>query len=102
MGKFRRIVNIDPNEPAAAWSFTLFLTFASVAISVATLVTGSSPGQFLWVFIPFILLVCLAESLPVTLPRGGQAISVSFAIVYAVIILFEPLPAAIIAAVGVI
>lgn len=91
----KHILTIDPREPRSAWAFTLFLC----AISCALAVTGSYSG-LTWVILPFILLVAVAESVPVTLPHSGQSVSVSFAIGYAIIILFDPAPAALAAGVG--
>lgn len=96
--KVWQVAKIDPKEPASALAFTFLLTGAMVAIIVFV-----PQGQLVsWVHVPFIFLIWLAESIPVILPRQEQRVSVSFAIVYASVLLFDPVQAAIVVASGVV
>ncbi|MBI2873627.1 MAG: hypothetical protein HYY09_00930, partial [Firmicutes bacterium] len=48
----------------------------------------------------FGFLTLLAEALPVTLPKGGQTVSVGFAIVYAAVLIGGPYAGGLVAAIG--
>lgn len=85
--RLRHIFTVDPNEPRAAWLFTLLL--GGLAVGLMLWGFGQQP-PFEWVVIPFALLVAVAESVPVMLPRAEQSVSVSFAIGYATIVLIDP------------
>lgn len=76
------------------WLFVVTLTVVLLAVSGQGL-AAEKVGALIF----FAILTLAMEALPVKLPRGGT-ISVGFAVNYACSLLFGPLPAALIAAIG--
>lgn len=97
--RLRQVLVKDPNEPRAAWLFTLLL--ASISLGLGVLSFRGQQHELDWAVIAFALLVAVAESMPVTLPRVEQSVSVAYAIGYATVVLFPPAWAALAVAVGI-
>ena len=80
---------MDNNIPGKALTFIILLAGAAIAIATyaAILMNWSQVSWF--PILVFFVLIILADSFPVTLPRGGS-VTVSFAVNAASILLFQP------------
>ncbi|KKM09841.1 hypothetical protein SY88_16760 [Clostridiales bacterium PH28_bin88] len=78
----------------------ILLVFCSGCILALNLFRLSIDTPINWGgFLLFLILTVLSDSLPVSLPRGGQ-VTVSFALVFASILLFPPFVAVLVAILG--
>jgi len=81
---------VENNIPKKAIIYISILTCAAAAVAIYTVTIMDWPRVEWFPILVFMALIILSDSFPVTLPRGGS-VTVSFAVIAASILLFQPL-----------
>jgi putative nucleotidyltransferase with HDIG domain len=86
--KIHSVFQINRKEPFKSRLFTWILFLLALCIIVYSLI--NTDFNFEWNLILLLVLIVLSESMPVNLPKGGGRVTISFALFFVVLVLYDP------------